>query len=46
MENDFHRSNKKMNQLITPILSNFYWIGGGTLTLVVIVLLVVLLARR
>ena len=35
-----------MNLLLSPVLGNIYWIGGGSVTLIVVIVLVVLLARR
>ena len=35
-----------MNILLSPVLANFYYIGGGGLGLVVIIVLVVLVLRR
>lgn len=36
----------RMNILMSPVLANIYYIGGGGLGLVVIIVLVVLLLRR
>jgi hypothetical protein len=35
-----------MYSLISPVMADAYWIGGGTLGLVLIVLLIIFLARR
>ena len=35
-----------MNLLLSPFLANVYWVGGGSLGLVVLIILVVLLVRR
>jgi len=35
-----------VNQLISPILADYIWIGGGTLGLILVVVVVVLLLRR
>ncbi len=35
-----------MNILLTPVLGNVIWIGGGGLGLVVVIVIVVLLLRR
>ncbi|MEO7296946.1 MAG: GlyGly-CTERM sorting domain-containing protein [Verrucomicrobiota bacterium] len=32
--------------LISPVLANFYWIGGGSVGLVILIVLIVLLVRR
>jgi hypothetical protein len=34
-----------MELLFSPVLANFYWVGGGTVGLVVLILLVVLVLR-
>jgi cellobiose-specific phosphotransferase system component IIC len=35
-----------MHFLISPMLANFYYIGGGGLGLVLVIVIVVLLLRR
>jgi len=35
-----------MFHLISPILSDYIWIGGGTLGLILLVVLIVVLVRR
>jgi hypothetical protein len=35
-----------VNQLISPILADYIWIGGGTLGLILVIVVVVLLLRR
>jgi len=32
--------------LLTPILANFYWIGGSSVGLLLLIILIVLLVRR
>jgi len=35
-----------MSHLISPILSDYIWIGGGTLGLILVIVLIVVLVRR
>ena len=35
-----------MTQLLSPILADYIWIGGGTVGLIVVIVLVVLVLRR
>jgi hypothetical protein len=35
-----------MNQLLSPILADYIWIGGGTLGTILIIVVIVLLLRR
>jgi len=35
-----------MNLLFSPVLANFYYIGGGSIGLIVLIILVVLVLRR
>ncbi len=35
-----------MNLMLSPVLGNVYWIGGGSLGLVILIVLIVLLVRR
>ena len=35
-----------MNLILSPMLADFYWIGGGSLGLLVLIVVVVLLLRR
>jgi hypothetical protein len=35
-----------MSHLLSPILADYIWIGGGTLGLIIIIVIVVLLLRR
>jgi hypothetical protein len=35
-----------MNHLLSPILADYIWIGGGTLGTILIVVVIVLLLRR
>ncbi len=37
---------KTMSALITPMLGDVYWIGGGTLGLILLIVLIVALVRR
>lgn len=39
-------SNKHMNTLIKPMFSDIYWIGGGSIGLLLLIVLIVLLLRR
>lgn len=35
-----------MQNLLSPLLADYIWIGGGTLGLIVVIVLVVLVLRR
>ena len=35
-----------MNLLFSPVLANFYYVGGGSIGLIVLIILVVLVLRR
>ena len=35
-----------MNLLFSPVLANLYYIGGGSIGLIVLIILVVLVLRR
>ena len=35
-----------MNLLLTPLLANFIWIGGGSAGLILLIIIVVLVLRR
>ena len=37
---------KTMSALITPMLGDIYWIGGGSLGLILLIVLIVALVRR
>jgi hypothetical protein len=37
---------KTMNTLLSPVLSDIYWVGGGTLGLILLIVVIVLLVRR
>ena len=35
-----------MHQLLSPILGDFIWIGGGSLGLIIVIVIIVLILRR
>jgi len=35
-----------MNTLMSPVLADYIWIGGGTLGLILLIVLIVVLVRR
>ena len=35
-----------MNALMSPMLADYIWIGGGTLGLILLIVIIVLLVRR
>lgn len=35
-----------MSHIISPILADYIWIGGGTLGLILVIVVIVLLLRR
>ena len=35
-----------MSALITPMLGDIYWVGGGSLGLILLIVLIVVLVRR
>jgi len=35
-----------MNFIVTPVLANVIWIGGGSIGLLLVIIVVVLLIRR
>jgi len=35
-----------MSHVISPILADYIWIGGGTLGLIIVIVIIVLLLRR
>jgi hypothetical protein len=35
-----------MNAILTPMLADYIWIGGGTLGLILLIIIIVLLLRR
>jgi hypothetical protein len=35
-----------MNQVLSPILADYIWVGGGTLGTILIIVVIVLLLRR
>ena len=37
---------KAMSLLLTPVLANLYYVGGGSLGLILLIIVVVLLVRR
>lgn len=37
---------KTMNSLLSPVLSDIYWVGGGSIGLILLIIVIVLLVRR
>jgi len=37
---------KTMSALFLPMLGDIYWVGGGSIGLILLILLIVLVARR
>ncbi len=35
-----------MNLLLSPVLADLYWIGGGSIGLILLIVLIVVLVRR
>jgi len=35
-----------MNLLFSPVLADIYWIGGGSIGLILLIVVIVLLVRR
>ena len=44
--NDSSPKVSAMNQLFSPMLADYIWVGGGTLGLILLIVVIVLLLRR